>query len=184
MRLMSHCATPRSAPASAVKAPIVPASVCASCEALQSGAQRATRYTPAVTIVAAWISAETGVGPSIASGSHVCSGSCADFAAAPMNKNTHVQNSHGSSACGLAKTSPNETDPMREKMMKIANMMPTSPTTLMTNALRAAATADGLKNQNPIRKYDASPTKPQPTSSPAKLSESTSVSIANTKKFM
>jgi hypothetical protein len=27
-------------------------------------------YTPAVTIVAAWISAETGVGPSIASGSH------------------------------------------------------------------------------------------------------------------
>ena len=31
--------------------------------------QRATMYTPAVTIVAAWISADTGVGPSIASGS-------------------------------------------------------------------------------------------------------------------
>jgi hypothetical protein len=31
--------------------------------------QRATMYTPAVTIVAAWISAETGVGPAIASGS-------------------------------------------------------------------------------------------------------------------
>ena len=30
----------------------------------------ATMYTPAVTIVAAWISAETGVGPSIASGNH------------------------------------------------------------------------------------------------------------------
>ena len=29
---------------------------------------RATMYTPAVTIVAAWIKAETGVGPSIASG--------------------------------------------------------------------------------------------------------------------
>ena len=28
--------------------------------------------TPAVTIVAAWISADTGVGPSIASGSQVC----------------------------------------------------------------------------------------------------------------
>jgi hypothetical protein len=28
--------------------------------------------TPAVTMVAAWISAETGVGPSIASGSQVC----------------------------------------------------------------------------------------------------------------
>ncbi len=30
---------------------------------------RAIRYTPAVTIVAAWMRAETGVGPSIASGS-------------------------------------------------------------------------------------------------------------------
>ena len=29
------------------------------------------RYTPAVTIVAAWISAETGVGPAIASGSQM-----------------------------------------------------------------------------------------------------------------
>ena len=31
--------------------------------------RRATMYTPAVTMVAAWISAETGVGPAIASGS-------------------------------------------------------------------------------------------------------------------
>jgi hypothetical protein len=31
-------------------------------------------YTPAVTIVAAWISAETGVGPSIASGSQTYRG--------------------------------------------------------------------------------------------------------------
>jgi hypothetical protein len=32
------------------------------------------RYTPAVTIVAAWIRAETGVGPSMASGSQLKSG--------------------------------------------------------------------------------------------------------------
>ena len=32
---------------------------------------RAMRYTPAVTIVAAWISADTGVGPAMASGSQV-----------------------------------------------------------------------------------------------------------------
>ena len=38
-----------------------------------------------MTIVAAWISAETGVGPSIASGSQVWSGSCADFANAPTS---------------------------------------------------------------------------------------------------
>ena len=31
-----------------------------------------TRKTPAVTIVAAWIKADTGVGPSIASGNQVC----------------------------------------------------------------------------------------------------------------
>ena len=34
-------------------------------------------------MVAAWISAETGVGPSIASGSQVWNGTCADFANAP-----------------------------------------------------------------------------------------------------
>ena len=37
------------------------------------GDDLSTRYTPAVTSVAAWIRALTGVGPSIASGSHVCS---------------------------------------------------------------------------------------------------------------
>ena len=46
--------------------------------------------TPAVTMVAAWISAETGVGPSIASGSQVCSRNCADLPMAPMNSSRHV----------------------------------------------------------------------------------------------
>ena len=43
-------------------------------------------YTPAVTIVAAWINALTGVGPSMASGSHVYNGICADFPIAPTNR--------------------------------------------------------------------------------------------------
>ncbi len=38
-----------------------------------------------MTIVAAWISAETGVGPSMASGSHVCSGNCPDLPHAPSS---------------------------------------------------------------------------------------------------
>ena len=46
---------------------------------------RATMKIPAVTIVAAWISAEIGVGPSIESGSQTCSGACADLPMAPMN---------------------------------------------------------------------------------------------------
>ena len=46
--------------------------------------------TPAVTMVAAWISAETGVGPSIASGSQVCSRNCADLPIAPMNSSRQI----------------------------------------------------------------------------------------------
>ena len=100
------------------------------------------------------------------------------------------------SATQIVKSSPEPSEPVAAKaspkpiectlatMRKIANIMPTSPTTLMTNALRAAATADGRSNQKPIRKYEAKPTSPQPTSSPTKLSESTSVSIAKTKKLM
>src|SRR5215470_5217855 len=54
-------------------------------------AERATMYTPAVTIVAAWISALTGVGPSIASGSHTYSGNCADFPTAPAKSKKQIE---------------------------------------------------------------------------------------------
>ena len=50
-----------------------------------TGLTRTMRNTPAVTIVAAWISADTGVGPSIASGSHRYSGSWALLPTAPTN---------------------------------------------------------------------------------------------------
>ena len=54
--------------APAAEAPAVTADVA------KSGSIRATRYTPADTIVAAWMRAETGVGPSIASGNQTWSG--------------------------------------------------------------------------------------------------------------
>src|SRR5512140_2844708 len=50
-----------------------------------SGNIRISRYTPAVTMVAAWIWAETGVGPAMASGSQTERGSWADFPAAPIS---------------------------------------------------------------------------------------------------
>src|SRR5215217_5391738 len=50
-----------------------------------SGLTRVIRNTPLVTIVAAWISADTGVGPAIASGSQMNSGSWALFPHAPTN---------------------------------------------------------------------------------------------------
>src|SRR5215211_1053259 len=62
----------------------------------KNGWARAIRYTPAVTIVAAWISADTGVGPSIASGSHVWSGSWADFANAPTRIRRQISTRVGS----------------------------------------------------------------------------------------
>ncbi len=113
------------------------------------------------------------------------SGICADFAAQPMKIAMQASKTvAGASVAAFAKTSAYAVEPVAANRTKTANIKPASPTTLMTNAFIAAATALGLKNQKPIRKYEARPTKPQPTSNPTKLSESTSVSIANTKKFM
>ena len=63
-----------------------------------SGDMRATMKMPAVTIVAAWISAEIGVGPSIESGSHTCSGNCALLPIAPMNRQMQIARHQRSSA--------------------------------------------------------------------------------------
>src|SRR5438876_5080950 len=82
-RLMSVATIASSDAIIAVTAPIAATVVIASSDSENTGKNLATRYTPAATIVAAWISAETGVGPSIASGSQTCSGNCADFPAAP-----------------------------------------------------------------------------------------------------
>jgi len=71
------------AASSAVKAPTQAMSVRTSGTSANNGSARVTMKTPAVTIVAAWMRAETGVGPSIASGSHTCSGNCADLPTAP-----------------------------------------------------------------------------------------------------
>ena len=58
--------------------------------AKNSGVQRATMYTPAVTIVAAWIKALTGVGPSMASGSQTCSGNWALLPQAPTSSSRQI----------------------------------------------------------------------------------------------
>src|SRR6185295_17052898 len=90
MRLMSFCTRPMVAAKNAVVAPTSVTNACALGASSNSGESRATMKTPAVTMVAAWISAETGVGPSIASGSHVCSRNCADLPIAPMNSSRQI----------------------------------------------------------------------------------------------
>src|SRR5687768_1197619 len=69
--LMSHCLSPIVAANSAVTAPTTATVRLATGDIENSAELRAMRYTPAVTIVAAWISADTGVGPAIASGSQM-----------------------------------------------------------------------------------------------------------------
>ena len=84
--LMSHCFRPMVAAKSAVTAP-TRATVSDATGAIEKSIElRATRKTPAVTIVAAWISAETGVGPAIASGNQTKSGICALLPAQPRNR--------------------------------------------------------------------------------------------------
>ena len=86
---MSFWATAIVAANSAVMPPTQAMTVEASGAALPSiGLMRVIRNTPPVTIVAAWISADTGVGPSMASGSQRYSGSCADLPTAPTNSSS------------------------------------------------------------------------------------------------
>src|SRR5262252_4707498 len=86
---MSGCAMAMSAAMSAVVTPIQTTTVREDVTPLiapneKSGYTRATRNTPAATMVAAWISALTGVGPSIASGNHTCRGTWPDLPTAPQ----------------------------------------------------------------------------------------------------
>src|SRR5881275_3615625 len=87
---MSHCLRAIVAAKSAVSAPTPATTALPSGDRANSTPQRATRYTPAVTMVAAWISAETGVGPCMASGSHVYRGIWADLPVQPRNKKSVI----------------------------------------------------------------------------------------------
>ena len=75
---------------SAVIAPMIRMKLSAASDSSNSGDMRSTMKMPAVTMVAAWISAEIGVGPSIESGNQACSGNWADLPMAPMNKQMPV----------------------------------------------------------------------------------------------
>ncbi len=122
------------------------------------GAERATRYTPAVTIVAAWMRAETGVGPAMASGSQTNRGICADLPATPnsMNKVT-ASITPGMAAAtpgAAAKTVSNCSPPKYQNIRNMAIRMPKSPMRLATMAFLAARALPMLSlpfsNQKPI----------------------------------
>src|SRR6202030_430294 len=87
---MSLFTIPSSPMKNAVVAPMTSTTDSAVSDNSNSGDMRATMKMPAVTMVAAWINAEMGVGPSMESGSHTCSGTCADLPMAPINKQMQV----------------------------------------------------------------------------------------------
>src|SRR6266536_1093789 len=153
---MSHCFSAIVAENSAVRAPTPATAALAIGDIANSTLQRATRYTPAVTIVAAWINAETGVGPAIASGSQVYRGICADFPVQPRNRNSVIAVTAappGTRAVGAcANTVPKSSEPVAQKIMNIATMNPKSPIRFMMNALRPALAFAASPYQKPINR--------------------------------
>jgi len=92
-----------------------------------------------VTIVAAWISADTGVGPAIASPSQLCNGNCADLPQAPSSSIRPIAVRAPSLAPATAALTPEKlTVPNVTNMSMIATVTPKSPIRLATNALLAA----------------------------------------------
>src|SRR5438067_2986454 len=87
---MSFWMMPRKPMNSAVMAPMISTKDSAVVDSSYKGDMRATMKMPAVTMVAAWINAEIGVGPSIESGSHTCKGNCADLPIAPTNNRMQI----------------------------------------------------------------------------------------------
>ena len=136
-------------------------------------------------MVAAWISADTGVGPSIASGSHTCSGSWADLPTAPENSSSAI-----TVAVPLArpeaplKTRSKSSEWKCVQMRTIPMRNAVSPIRVVMNAFFAASAAAGRSNQNPIRRYEQRPTPSQPRYRRRKLLASTSTNMKNTNRFM
>ena len=105
--------------------------------------------------MAAWISAETGVGPSIASGSQMCSGNCADFPIAPASSPSvkpvsTASVSAGAPSCASALIAAISKRPVFDQISSSPSMKPKSPKRVTMNAFFAAAAAEGRWNQNPI----------------------------------
>ena len=140
-----------------------------------------------MTIVAAWISADTGVGPAIASGNHTNSGICALLPVAPTNSSNVIATMMGEFNALMAATLPNTSEkvtlPKVTKIAMIARMNPTSPMRLTTKALRPASAFLMLLNQKPINRYEHRPTSSQPTNISRKLFAMTRTSIEAMNRF-
>src|ERR1700722_9069306 len=146
-RLISFCTRPMDAAKSAVRAPTIATTSIDLGASTKRAFDRATIYTPAVTMVAAWMRAETGVGPSMASGSQMYRGICADLPQAPMKSRSVAAVMMGSpmAKCpprARVVTSVKRSDPKYQAMKNIPRMNAASPMRLTMKALAAASLAE------------------------------------------
>lgn len=153
----------------------------------------ANKKTPAVTIVAAWIKAETGVGPSIASGNQVCKPNCADLPIAPKKSAIQIISKTGklhpnslNTKSAIKGTVENTTSysklPHKYKRPNKAHKIKKSPTRFTNIAFIAALLAWILVNQKLINKKEDKPTPSQPTNICKKLLLETKISIKKVNK--
>src|SRR5512136_1953550 len=115
----------------AVSAPTRPTTWAATPESVNIGFIRATMYTPAVTMVAAWMRAMTGEGPSMASGSQTYRGSWALLPTAPAKRHKAMTVSNrgcwGAKAGAWAKTAAKLTVLKLRKMTRMPTAKAQSP---------------------------------------------------------
>lgn len=147
------------------------------------GWKRIRRNTPATTIVLEWSRAETGVGPSMADGSHGCKPNCADFPVAArispisgrivmlLSRINICWNSH------VLRLIANQA---------IAMIKPMSPIRLYRIACRAAVLASVRPCHQPMRRNDIIPTPSHPINSWKRLLAVTKISmvIRNIRRYL
>jgi len=143
-------------------------------------------------MVAAWISAETGVGPSMASGNQVCKPNCADLPTTPKNRKNAIisiifrlkpnkENCSSIKNGNNANTVKKSTVPRNRKIKNIPIASPQSPMRFTTIALKADLLACTLVNQKLINKYEDKPTPSQPKNICIKLPAVTRIAIKKVK---
>ena len=102
--------------------------------------------TPAATIVAAWISAETGVGPAIASGNQTCSGNCALLPRKPQSSNSPIAvEALSGLAAMIFASSEKSVVPNVLQQNIIPSRKPKSPTRFTINAFLDASLAASVE---------------------------------------
>lgn len=145
----------------AVRLPIIRHSVRKEVSGSIREVTRISRKTPATTIVDLCNRAETGVGPSMAAGSHGWSPNWADFpTAASRQANKTMFVSHLSDSIGRKLLRFHES--FKNRAMLINKMIPMSPMRLYITACNAEALASWRVYHHPISRKERNPTPSHP----------------------